>query len=296
MNSVCGAVGVAFRGVGARHRGHVDLRYGAGDRPLAVAHRGGAGLAPENTLAAFSLAFGLGLRYLETDVRLTADGVALAFHDETLVRVTGARGRVRDRPWDDVARLLVQGREPVARLEDVLGSFPDSCVTVDLKEAAAIAPLAAAIRRTGSASRVCVAGAWDGWLAAVRTAVGPALATALGWRSLTALVTCARVGVRPPRSLATGAFVHLPLRLGRVPVLGERLVAMSHDLGVRVLAWTVDDPTVMHGLLDDGVDGLITDRPDLLREVLVRRGAWSPATGASAVIRRRQHRPAARGG
>lgn len=103
--------------------------------------------------------------------------------------------------------------------------------------------------------------------------------TALGWRSLAVLVACAKAGVRPPLGVATGEFVHVPVSVGRVPLVAERLVQMAADLGVRVLAWTVDEPALMHRLLDLGVDGVITDRPDLLREVLVRRGQWRPMAG-----------------
>jgi glycerophosphoryl diester phosphodiesterase len=94
------------------------------------------------------------------------------------------------------------------------------------------------------------------------------------------LVGCARAGVRPPGSLATGSFVHVPLRLGGLPVFSARLAEQAHDLGIRVLVWTVDEPSTMHRVLDDGADGVITDRPDLLREVLVGRDQW-PAMSPS---------------
>lgn len=248
--------------------------------PLAVAHRGGAGLAPENTIEAFGLSTALGVGCLETDVRLTADGVLVAFHDETLDRVTDLRGRVRDVPWSVLSRAEVLGRGRVLRLDDLLGQLPDAMVTVDLKQAAAVGPFVEALRRTGSAGRVCVAGGWDGWLRGARERAGPDLASALGWAALSTLVGAARTGVRPPRAVATGGYAHVPWSLAGRPVMADRrlavrLLSMAHDLGVRVLVWTVDDAADMHRLLDDGVDGVITDRPDLLREVLVARGSWA---------------------
>jgi glycerophosphoryl diester phosphodiesterase len=122
---------------------------------------------------------------------------------------------------------------------------------------------------------VCIAGAWDGWLGQVRSEV-PEVTTALGWRSLTALLCCARAGVRPPKALATAPFAHVPIKLGRIPIYVERIVAMSHAIGVRVVTWTVEEPAVMRRLLDAGVDAIITDRPDVLREVLVSREQWTP--------------------
>jgi len=288
--------------------------YGAGTAPLAIAHRGGAGLAAENTLEAFGRSYALGVRYLETDVRVTADGACVAFHDAALRRVTGRRGMVRAATRRELAGF------GVPTLDEVIVAYPDACFTVDAKEGSAVAPLARTLRATNAAHRVCVAGAWDGWLAGVRDEVGPALTTALGWRALSTLVagipggtfggeasarrhdmiTCgfrtsdgARSagdqgsGTAPPgggdTTTTAGRFAHVPSRV--VQVLGARLVARAHALGVRIIVWTVNDPAEMHRLLDLGMDGIITDRPDLLREVLVARDQWvapSPTTSERA--------------
>jgi glycerophosphoryl diester phosphodiesterase len=259
------------------------MSYGRGDGPLALAHRGGAALAPENTLAAFGLATTLCYRYLETDVQATADGELVCFHDDTLDRVTGARGPVRRHTAAQVRSLLVHDSERIPTLAEALEAFPEANFTVDLKDRAAIGPLVRLLQHRAFAERVCVAGAWDGWLARVR-AGAPEVSTALGWRSLTALVASARAGMPAPRLSATAMFAHVPVRLGRIPVFVEPLVHRAHAVGVRVVVWTVDEPTVMHRLLDAGADGIITDRPDLLREVLVQRGQWTPmAEGVEGV-------------
>ncbi len=245
------------------------------DRPFVAAHRGGAGLGPENTVSAFVRALDLGADVLETDLRVTADGVVVAFHDDDLDRVTGLSGPVAGTTWDVLRRTRVRvdgvpGTGRVARLEDVLDATGDALLAVDVKTRDAVRPLAAVLRRNGAAHRVCVAGAWDGWLTAVRDQTGPDLATALGWRAVTALVACVRLGVRPPPELAGQAsFVHLPWRLGRHDLLADevlrrRLVAAAADLGLGVVAWTVDDPVRADALRRDGVAGVITDRPDLL--------------------------------
>lgn len=249
--------------------------YGDGSEPLAIAHRGGAALAPENSLAAFALASALGLRYLETDIRVTADGQLVCFHDDTLDRVTSATGPVRSKTLRDLRTLRINGIEPIPTFDEALDAFPQQCFTVDLKDQAAIEPLVKALQRKGVAQRVCIAGAWDGWLAHVRREV-PGISSALGWRSLTALLTCAKTGLRPPKALATAPFAHVPVTLSRVPIFVERLVAMSHDIDVRVVTWTVDDPVVIRRLLDVGVDAIITNRPDVLREVLIARDQWTP--------------------
>lgn len=251
------------------------MTYGEGSGPLAIAHRGGAALAQENSLAAFGLASALGFRYLETDVRMSCDGHLVCFHDDTLERVTSATGLVRSKSLHELRALRINGIEPIPTLDEALDAFPEQCFSIDLKDQAAIEPLVKSLQRKGVAERVCLAGAWDGWLGHVRREV-PEVTTALGWRSLTALLSCARTGLRPPKALATGAFAHVPVKLGRVPIFVERVVAMSHDLGVRVVTWTVDEPVDIRRLLDCGVDAIITDRPDVLREVLVSRDQWTP--------------------
>lgn len=252
--------------------------YGSRPGPLAIAHRGGAGLAPENTLDAFGRSYALGLRYLETDVRLTADNELVAFHDARLERVTPARGRVRSRTLAELAGLPVLGGDAVLPLAVLLAAFPDACFTLDVKDPAVVAPLARLLTDTGAAPRVCAAAARGSWLRILRSAAGPGLCTALSWRELVHLTS------RPGGRYGDAAFAHVPLRLGRVPVFRDDLVARAHDAGVRIVVWTVDDPDTMHRLLDNGVDGLITDRPDLLREVLIARGQWhSPATAPDLV-------------
>ena len=219
---------------------------------------------------------GLGLRYLETDVRVTCDGHLVCVHDRTLGRTTTDRGAVADRTLDQLRALRVGGHDPVATLDEALHGLPDACFTVDLKVRGTIAPMRELLRRHGVAERVCVAGAPDRWLAEVREHA-PAVTSALGWHALTGLVTAAWAGTRPHPGVATGEFAHVPARLVGPPAVARRLVAMAHDLHIRVVAWTIDDPARMRELLDLGVDGIITDRPDLLREVLISRDAWRPA-------------------
>lgn len=245
------------------------MRYRDRTGPIAVAHRGGAGLAAENTFEAFSRSYALGVRYLETDVRRTDDGQLVAFHDARLERVTSGRGLVADRTLAQLTALPVQRGGPIVSMDDLLVAFPDACFTIDVKEPGCVPVLVDLLRDTGTAHRVCVAGARSGWLRELAEDVGPDLSTALPWRALAHLASG-----RGRASYGDASFAHVPLRLGRVPVFRDDLVARAHDAGLRVLVWTVNDSDTMHRLLDHGVDGIITDRPDLLREVLISRGQW----------------------
>jgi len=152
--------------------------------PIPFAHRGGASEHPENTLAAFQSAVDLGYRYLETDVHVTADGVLLAFHDETLDRVTDRQGRIRDLPWSVVREARVDGQEPIPLLEEILGEWPEARVNIDVKHETSVEPLVETLRRTNSFDRVCVAAFSDGRLSRVRRLTGLRVCTALGPREI----------------------------------------------------------------------------------------------------------------
>ncbi|HSL58101.1 MAG TPA: glycerophosphodiester phosphodiesterase [Acidimicrobiales bacterium] len=242
--------------------------------PLAFAHRGGAGDWPENTMPAFEGAVALGYRYVETDVHATADGVLVAFHDESLDRVTDRAGLIRELPWSEVSAARVDGREPIPLFEDLLGTFGDLRVNVDPKHELAVAPLVAAIRRTGAAARICVGSFSDARIAAVKAGVGPELCTSLGPKG-TARVKAA--GYRAPVGRLEGQCLQVPVSAKGITVTDERFVTTAHRLGLQVHVWTIDDPAEMERLLDMGVDGIMTDRPALLRDVLERRGEWHGA-------------------
>lgn len=263
------------------------MRYGEEHGPLAIAHRGGMALGPENTLATFARATALGVRYLETDVHTTSDGVLVCFHDPTLARLTGAPGTVGDHSLAALRRLRVGGREQIPTLAESMAAFGETRFAIDLKDEAAAAALVALLRANPSwARRICIAGAWSSRLLRVQRAA-PEVTTALGWRALTTLIAASRSYARPPARVATGTFAHVPLRLGRVPVYAERIVHRAHALHVRVAVWTVNDQPTMHRLLDAGVDAIITDHPDLLREVMIARDQWAPLAGRRATSPRR---------
>jgi glycerophosphoryl diester phosphodiesterase len=250
------------------------------DRPgtvLAFAHRGGAfhpeieGL--ENTLAAFEHAVALGYRYLETDVHATSDGVLLAFHDAVLDRVTDRVGRIADLSYDEVRSVRIGDREEIPRLTTLLEAFPDARFNIDIKSDSAVAPLAELVRRTRAHDRVCVGAFSDGRIRDFRRQMDRRVATTCGVGAV--------IGTRfaPARRVAralrgVGDVLQVPHRRGPLRVVTPELIRRAHDAGRPVHVWTVDDTDEMHHLLDLGVDGLMTDRTDVLRDVLVARGQW----------------------
>lgn len=233
--------------------------------PIAFAHRGGAAAGAENTMMAFERAIKLGYQYMETDVHASADGVAVIFHDADTQRLTGQPGTIGGRTWEHIQKLTVDG-QPIPRLEEALTAWPDIRWNIDVKSEAAIGPTIEAIERTGAADRVLLATFHGARLLRIRRAA-PHIATSLTPREVAGLRLWGR---KPPAGIAA----QVPVRYGPVTVVTPRFVQTAHAVGVRVHVWTIDDPAHMRALLDAGVDGIMTDRPEVLRDVYQERGLW----------------------
>ncbi len=242
--------------------------------PIAFAHRGGAAHGDENTLAAFERAVAMGYRYIETDTHATADGVAVVFHDHTLARMAGRPERIREMRWADLARIRVDGEPVVPRLSEVLGRWPGVRFNIDVKADRAVEPTLVAVREAGALDRVLLASFSDARTARMRAVVGPEVATSLGTRGAAQLWMASRAGRGAVRLAAQVAAAQVPYRQGPVRVVDERFVRYAHGLGLQVHVWTVDAPDRMNELLDLGVDGIMTDRIDVLRDVYTARGCW----------------------
>jgi glycerophosphoryl diester phosphodiesterase len=248
------------------------------DGVIAMAHRGGA-LHPEipgveNTLHAFEHAVTLGYEYLETDVHVTRDGVLLAFHDEVLDRVTDATGRLADLSAEQISAARIREEYPVPTMAGLLEAFPGCRFNIDLKSRGAVDALADLIDRTGSHDRICVGSFSQTRLDAFRRASRGRVATSAAPPEVALFMACP--SGRLARRLTRGrvSALQVPHRRGPLPIVTGSLVRRAHRAGAQVHVWTVDEPDEMEQLLDLGVDGLITDRTDVLKDVLTRRGQW----------------------
>ena len=255
-------------------------RYAFFDSPfIAMAHRGGAllpaNLGIENTVAAFRNAVDLGYRYLETDVHATADGQLVALHDDRLDRVSDRQGRIADLSLDDVSRVRIGGREPIPTMAELLSTFPDARFNIDLKHDAAVIPLARLIEEAGAHDRVCVAAFSDVRLRRFRDLTGGRVATSAGPSAVafTAAVPLLPRVLNTPAAAFQVPVVHTVAGRG-VPILTPRFVDTAHRRGMKVHVWDVDDPGEMRRVLALGVDGIITDAVDVLKDVLIGAGRW----------------------
>jgi glycerophosphoryl diester phosphodiesterase len=247
-------------------------------RVLAFAHRGGAyhpeieGL--ENTLAAFRHAAALGYDYLETDAHVTRDGVLLAFHDEVLDRVTDRAGAIGDLDLAEIREARIGGREQVPTLAELVEAFPEARFNIDLKSERAVDALADFIASRGLWDRVLVGAFSPRRIRRFRRLTDGRVPTAAHPVEILAfrLLPSARLAERLV-GVDFDAF-QVPHRRGRLRVVTRGFVRRAHAAGAQVHVWTIDEPAEMEELLDRGVDGLFTDRTDLLKEVLVARGLW----------------------
>ena len=260
---------------------------------MAIAHRGGGEDLPENTLPAFDAAVELGYRHLETDAHLSADGVVFSFHDHVLDRVTDRRGRLAqvsaaeilaaDAAYHfspDGSTFPLRGTGiRVPTMEEVLTRWPDVFVNIDTKSDAVVEPLVDLLRRLDACDRVCVGSFSDERLRRVRRLSGGRICTSMGPAGITAAWLASRSG-RMPRLRAD--CLQVPVRARRLVVVDRHFIDAAHGAGLQVHVWTIDDPTEMGDLLDLGVDAIMTDRPRLLRDVLVGRRQWHGAVLARA--------------
>ncbi|SPJ22241.1 glycerophosphodiester phosphodiesterase family protein [Palleronia abyssalis] len=237
--------------------------------PIAFAHRGAAESCCENAAEAIQCAVDLGYDYVETDVQATSDGVAVLFHDDTTDRLLGRPGCIRELSWAELSRMDLVGGGRVARLDQVLADHPNLRLNIDAKTDDVVRPMGDAIK--GSLDRVLAASFKFHRTKQLLDRFGQRLC----WSP--SLGGAARVWLRGWRVPAGGAqvpCVQVSTKFKGIPVVTTRFLRAAHATGTKVHVWTVDDPQEMTDLLDLGVDGLMTDCPRELRQVMQERGAW----------------------
>lgn len=241
-------------------------------KPRVLAHRGLAIEAPENTLLAFAKAAAIGAAYLETDVHVSSDGVAVVSHDPSLARLAARKVDVAQLTMAELRRVDLGHGQGFASLEETLDAFPDLRFNVDVKVERAVDPTVAAIRRTRAASRVLLTSFSDGRRLRLAALVPDAVTSAGRAGVIRSRLTAFRgARARIIENLRGAAALQVPERVGSVRFVTARFVEAVHRAGAEVHVWTVNDPADMERLLDLGVDGLVTDRADLAIPLIAAR-------------------------
>ena len=261
------------------------LPFFSSSRFLPFAHRGGSEETLENTLPAFQAAYDAGFRYFETDLHATRDGVVVAFHDDNLERIAGVPGTIGDCTYKDLRSLTL--RDPAHRavpsrsdvlhlsiptLEELFTTFPDCSFNLDLKHDACLVPLVRIIRAHQLEDRICAGSFDDARLARFRIHTHGRVATSMGPRAVLDARIRSFLFHRTSRHEAD--CIQVPVRAYGIPILTRSFIDAAHRSGLPVHAWTINDAPLMEHLLDLGIDGIMTDRPHLLRTVLAERGLW----------------------
>lgn len=237
-----------------------------------IAHRGLALDAPENTLLAFLRALSVGATHLETDIHASADGVAVIAHDPDLARVAGREVQVGQLTMLELRRIDLGHGQGFCSLAEALDAFPEARFNIDVKDARAASPAVDAILAARAVDRVLVTSFAPDRRRAVADRL-PGVASSPSVREFVPALVGAKLGVGPLtwRALRGFVAVQVPERRGPVRIVTRRTVDRIHTAGAEVHVWTVNDPGDMARLLELGVDGIVTDRCDLLKELVDTR-------------------------
>lgn len=249
--------------------------------PLVIAHAGGEGLAPANSLLAMERSMAAGADLLDADLWMSSDGVVVAHHDRSMASDTDLTGNIDELTWDQlqVADLRAgwSGEtidEPVriASLEQILTAFPDVTISLEIKQSvpSMAKALCDVLRRSNAVERVYLSANNDDDVYVAQGECPGSLVITTTYRDVDVM----------RRVRETDEAWCAPAPIGQPPY-SERLldpenVAWSHDRGMAIFTWTIDDPATLRGLAEAGVDAVYTRRPDVARQVFDEFAAENP--------------------
>ncbi|MHA1289257.1 MAG: glycerophosphodiester phosphodiesterase [Candidatus Thorarchaeota archaeon] len=266
-----------------------DLIFSNIGHPLIMAHRGESENTPENTMIALESAIAIGVDVLESDVRLTKDDKIVLFHDEDLQRTTGRSGTVRDFTLDELrqidfgyaftsddgASFPFRGKgHSIVTLQEAFERFPDTIFNLDIKDTFPSAPeeLARLISQTSRSDSVIIASFHDMQIERFRELM-PKVPTSAHPGEVKKFVLNTKFGLpRIRRGDIHYKSFAVPMKSGPLKVVTKKFVRKAHELNIAVHVWTINNQPTMDLLLDLGVDGIFTDNPKLLKQVLEQRG------------------------
>ena len=230
------------------------------------AHRGGSIEAPENTLESFKYAIDLGSAYIETDVQLSADGIPFIFHDDDLSRLLGKDITFNSLHSNEINQLRLFESYQIPTLEEALKKFPGAYFQIDVKTDEVALPTMQVIQDLGAFNRVCIASFSSKRLKLVKKNF-PETCLSMGPMEILKLLLSS-FGLYNKK--VQGDCLQIPIYHYGIKLVTKRFVKFVQSLGLKIHVWTINDENTMQKLINIGVDGIITDRPKLLKDVLSR--------------------------
>lgn len=258
-------------------------------RPLIMAHRGESENTPENTMLALESAVAIGVDVLESDVHLTKDDEVVLFHDEDLARTTGKSGTIRSHTLDELRDIdfgytftsdggttfPFRGKgHSIVTLLEAFERFPDIIFNLDIKDTFPSAPmeLARIVKEMNRSDSTIISSFHNTQIERFRELM-PGIPTSAHPGEVKNFVLNTKIGL--PRIRAENIdyrVFSVPMKSGPLKVVTKKFVRKAHEHNLAVHVWTINDSPTMNHLLDLGVDGIFTDNPKLLKEVLQTRG------------------------
>jgi glycerophosphoryl diester phosphodiesterase len=238
---------------------------------LAFAHRGGNDFAPENTFESFQFAVENGFKYLETDVHPASDNKLMAFHDPTLDRVTNAEGRIIDFSSIDLKKVKVKNNYRIPLMEELLESFPNCFFSIDMKCDQSVKPLIDLVKRNNALERVCFASFNQNRLNFVRETFNNKCITSMGPKEIITSKICSYINLKKN---INSHLASMPVSRYNIKLIDKKSVAYLQSLNIKVIAWTINNADQMRHLISIGVDGIMTDKLKLLKNILIEKNLW----------------------
>ena len=228
------------------------------------AHRGGSIEAPENTIESFEYSIELGSSYIETDVQLSSNGIPYIFHDDDLKRLFGKNIIFNSLHSDEIDELILFDKYKIPTLESTLQKFPDTLFQIDVKTDEVVLPTMEVIKKTNSTDKVCIASFSSKRLKQVHK-LYPEICLSMGPFEVMKLLL-ASFGLY--RKKVPGNCLQIPIYQYGIKLVTKRFINYIHSIGLKIHVWTINDEDTMQKLIDLGVDGIITDRPKALKDLL----------------------------
>ena len=228
------------------------------------AHRGGSIEAPENTIESFEYSIELGSSYIETDVQLSSNGIPYIFHDNDLKRLFGKNIIFNSLHSDEIDELILFDKYKIPTLESTLQKFPDTLFQIDVKTDEVVLPTMEVIKKTNSTDKVCIASFSSKRLQQVHK-LYPEICLSMGPFEVMKLLL-ASFGLY--RRKVPGNCLQIPIYQYGIKLVTKRFINYIHSIGLKIHVWTINDEDTMQKLIDLGVDGIITDRPKTLKDLL----------------------------